>query len=445
MSPSLSSVVLIVLAFLLLFGIALFVWGVRGRRVGSEPHCRKCGYNLTGLLSEHCPECGADITDANVVIGRRQRRRPPLIAGLLLLIIATTGLGLAGYNQAKNINWYTYLPTFVLIHEAQADNRSAIAELASRCGAGTVDPQRLVHLIPLALTRQGAMPRPRSAWAWTDLLAPVDGAGLLSKPQQERFYDQVASFRIEFRPRVRRGERVVFYLWHWTYGSPTLKVTYGFGPGELRIGTWQREYHYLGEDSLSTRGGGGSSGHSVETNQFEPGVYQVEFRGTKKFLCGANMDWDDPSFTRDIALTYELEILPADAPDTVRLVDDPMLADDFKQAISIKLTDKPWGGTAKAGMFCLEIAVIRDLPTDVAFRVIGRVGEHEVDLGQFTCKKPGRGYRTQRSCEAQSIGADSFVPILRTSVEAARETTDIFEIWDGELEYAPVQVPPAGE
>jgi hypothetical protein len=183
----------------------------------------------------------------------------------------------------------------------------------------------------------------------------------------------------------------------------------------------------------------------VETDQFEPGVHQVEFRATKKFLCGANMDWDDPSFTRDLVLTSELEILPADALDTVRLVDDPTLADDFKRAISIELSGRPWGGSAKAGMFYLDIAVNRDLPMDAAFQVIGRVGEREVDLGTFTLKKPGRGSTRQWGCKLTSIDAEIFVPILRTSVEAARETTDIFEIWDGELEYAPVQIPPVGE
>ena len=35
--------------------------GLRGRRVGTEPRCRKCGYNLTGTSEGKCPECGTNI------------------------------------------------------------------------------------------------------------------------------------------------------------------------------------------------------------------------------------------------------------------------------------------------------------------------------------------------------------------------------------------------
>ena len=153
------------------------------------------------------------------------------------------------------------------------------------------------------------------------------------------------------------------------------------------------------------------------------------------------MDWDNPSFIREIALTYELEILPGDAADTVRLVNDPTLAAEFKRAISVKVFDKPLGRAAEPGEFYLEIAVTRDVPMNAAFLIIGRVGEREAILGDFTVKKPGRGNRMRRSCDVELIGADHFTPILRADAEAARRTADIFEIWDGELEFAPVQMP----
>src|SRR5262245_21576586 len=51
---------------LLLFGL-LGVGGwllltARRRAEGQEPHCLMCGYNLTGLDSERCPECGVELT-----------------------------------------------------------------------------------------------------------------------------------------------------------------------------------------------------------------------------------------------------------------------------------------------------------------------------------------------------------------------------------------------
>ncbi len=41
-------------------------------RQGTTPHCRPCGYNLTGLTTPRCPECGSAITPATTVRGSRR-------------------------------------------------------------------------------------------------------------------------------------------------------------------------------------------------------------------------------------------------------------------------------------------------------------------------------------------------------------------------------------
>ena len=52
---------LIVLPPLIVLSI-LAIWllktGIWPRRRGVTPHCAGCGYNLTGLTGERCPECG---------------------------------------------------------------------------------------------------------------------------------------------------------------------------------------------------------------------------------------------------------------------------------------------------------------------------------------------------------------------------------------------------
>ena len=115
MSGYLLSAPLVGLVATLVPGCFLFVYGLRGRWVGDEPHCRKCNYNLTGLPSQQCLECGTDVSGKNVVIGRRHRRWRALVPAPLLLLVSITGLGLGAYGQAKGINWYAYLPTFVLL------------------------------------------------------------------------------------------------------------------------------------------------------------------------------------------------------------------------------------------------------------------------------------------------------------------------------------------
>jgi len=362
----------VLFVLLLAAGVVLSVWGLRGRRVGDEPRCRKCNYNLTGLTSEHCPECGTHATGENVVVGIPRWRWRVLAPGLLLLLVSIGGLGLGAYGRAKGVNWYAHLPTFVLIQLAEADQPPAIRELVRQNKAGTVEDEQLVGLIPLALAQQGRDPRPRSVWAWTELLATMHRAGRLSVPEQEQFYDQMVTLDVEFRPRVRQGEQLMFFFKHWTTGSPNLAGSFKVEDGVLRIGAWHQEDHHRCGGKFSHAGSGGGTGFAVETDRFEPGVYEVQLLATKAFT--------NPTFKRNIELTYELEILPPDAPDTVRLVNDPTLADAFKKAIRITTSAHSWG-SPEPGVFYIEIAVDGPVPMDGAFQLLARIGEHEVDLG----------------------------------------------------------------
>jgi hypothetical protein len=45
----------------------------RGKALGEIPFCTKCDYNLTGVSSEICPECGLPLTAGNV---RRGEAKP---------------------------------------------------------------------------------------------------------------------------------------------------------------------------------------------------------------------------------------------------------------------------------------------------------------------------------------------------------------------------------
>ncbi len=105
-----SSALLIALVDLLPVGCVLFICGLRGRRVGDEPRCRKCGYNLTGLTSERCPECGTAASGKNVVVGIRRRR--VLAPSLLLFLLFLDGLCF-GEDQAATER-VTLKPTHVI-------------------------------------------------------------------------------------------------------------------------------------------------------------------------------------------------------------------------------------------------------------------------------------------------------------------------------------------
>jgi hypothetical protein len=116
-----------------LASLVLLVTGMWPRRRGEEPHCRKCDYNLTGLPSDRCPECGGMVTAKSPVHGERRRRPGLMVAGLALLLAAP----LPFYHAAKQVDWYPYYPASWVIQDLRTNNYTkAFKELAWRIKAG---------------------------------------------------------------------------------------------------------------------------------------------------------------------------------------------------------------------------------------------------------------------------------------------------------------------
>ncbi|HEX8911766.1 MAG TPA: hypothetical protein VF796_05360, partial [Humisphaera sp.] len=88
-------------------GLVAWTLGRFPRRRGRTPHCRRCGYVLTGLTSDRCPECGRDVgTSKAVVRGERHVRPRVAWAGLLSVVVGLLPIGLIGYGRFRGIDWY---------------------------------------------------------------------------------------------------------------------------------------------------------------------------------------------------------------------------------------------------------------------------------------------------------------------------------------------------
>ncbi|MFG0243849.1 MAG: hypothetical protein ACF8R9_13765 [Phycisphaerales bacterium JB054] len=101
-----------------LLGLLALLLGLRGRRVGTAPHCRTCRFDLTGLYPEHetCPECGADLTGPRATTqGLRRRSWKLAIVGLLIFAIPATLGVLAAQGLITKAKIAEALPTGALI------------------------------------------------------------------------------------------------------------------------------------------------------------------------------------------------------------------------------------------------------------------------------------------------------------------------------------------
>jgi hypothetical protein len=436
-----ASTLLLIAAVLLLAGSIMLALGLRGKRVGDEPRCSKCGYNLFGLTSERCPECGSIASGKNVVVGVRRRRWRLLGLGLFCLLVSVSWLGLVGYGRAKGINWYPYLPTFVVLQQAKADSFAAVTELNRRYTAGQIESDRLLALVPHALDRLAPDGRSPIVWAWWDLLVVMDAKGVLAEAQKEQLYERVFWSGLDFRPRVRQGEEVVFRNRGAAF-VPGLDVRCKIVDAEGRIGEHQLELFSLPGDSAP-------SIQPFDTSRLEPGAYQVSFHAKRLFLYGGDESWDEPSLAREVRQEYPLEILPADSPDPLRLIADPSLASEFLAAIRFRMVFLLAGGSPGPWQPELMISVDDRVPMDGAFDLFVLVGGREIRLGEFLVRRDeSPALISSVSWNVECGEARYFVPILRASADVARNTSDIFEIWDGELRFDPVEIPqsppPAG-
>ena len=87
--------------------IVLIVIAVRrSRRQGSADGgtCGKCGYNVRGIGSTTCPECGADLREVRIVAEKRGGAGPWIVAavivGVLLFGCVCSGLLVFGVRAA---------------------------------------------------------------------------------------------------------------------------------------------------------------------------------------------------------------------------------------------------------------------------------------------------------------------------------------------------------
>jgi len=200
-----TATLLLLLGVPVLFGVVLTVLGWRGRRVDAHPHCRGCGYDLTGHSSgaSHCPECGRDVTRPGAtVIGGRRRRPVALGVGLVCLIAAGGGGGVMVAEKASKAAAYSAAPSSFLcwvIHDPVARE-----ELADRLGHGGVSAATAKKAIREALSVQGSRSRRWDA-SWGRLVEQAHRGGTLRRGQLKRYTKQAVRWQIKVRSRVQKG------------------------------------------------------------------------------------------------------------------------------------------------------------------------------------------------------------------------------------------------
>lgn len=420
-----------------LAGLYFLKAGLRPPRTGKAPHCRRCDYALTGLASPNCPECGTAITPPNTVHGRRHRRPRAAAAGALLLILGLAGVTLAVLPANRAIDWYQYRPTSWLIRDlTSADYSIAVRawnELDRRRTLKPLPPEIEQRIDDAILAQQGRdQPRTPLIGAMMEHIASRADAGQLTPAQFERLCRQALRPRLQQRPVAVAGEQVQFDV-----------RAVGIIP-ELK--RWKTKVTLLAASCGDQRmtGGWGTTvpGLWLRTGVGlpSPGAGRHALRISHRIQILA-VDANDDDKSRGPAVGWESELTGFQDVEETPSADNPRLVttpSPTEMASLIKAEiDWPTGYPYPKA----EVQTSR-LPENVAFDVIVRYAGRETRVDQWTRDKDDWGGRSIHLTAITGKSPPATIDLIfRSNPRVARTTTEMLQIWGGEVVFHDLPVP----
>ena len=439
-----------VLLLALTLGVLLFIRGRRGVVIDDHPICRRCGFDLFGRddATTRCSECGADLQQAKAIrIGHRQPRAGLVWSGAALSLLSVIALAGMFWVSSGNVNWAAYKPLWLLIRETESvDAKSrdaALTEIVTRLAAGKLDDARILTLVDHALALQADTTKP---WIphWGDLIEDAKAAGKLPDDRWQKYALGALAFSLDVRPEVRRGDPIYYWI----------------REGKARVGRrtnlWARytnaEWHIDDvkiADHHGMSGGTGldlnassATGSSIDSGKFADSIadgrHTLKMSVNVEIYPGPNQRGEVIAETK-VTISDTMTLLPADQP-TVTVIKDPSHRAAIEKAL--KISYGPKLGEWQKGYLSCTIGVDGP-PVGIGYEVFARWGGQEKKLGRFAAPAGKRNHGYGTGTEVGELTAEKIDLILRPSIDAAISTTDVFEIWDGEIVIRdlPVQYP----
>lgn len=440
--PPVLTISVVVFSALSFLGLYLIVRGLWPRRRGSTRYCRRCGYNLTGLSSERCPECGRELSGRGIVIGTRQRSPVRVLLGVsCLLPLLAVGVG-----SWRGFDFIPYLPPRVLLLEVKGNNSGrslrAWTELQRRDQKGRLSQKHRSDLIDMCLQAQGSTTRGPLDSQMLDHLSLAYLGQALSPEQEAQFLKQVPQFTLEVRPKILLGDPVVFQV------RPKYRVSIIPNPaGPVPMALLPRASYSAGI-LIDGRPAVAPGRRKSWLRELIPDISQVDLAvcnepGRHKLRVpvrwslspmGGAISFNPPKIESLAHLEAEFEVLEDEPQRLFERVG--------ASAIDTKLGDR-------IGVAARYVGVPRDLdevqisvhvhnsPLNVAAQVLASIDGKRVPLGQLCVPKGGTAI-LKRNLAAHPLARLNIM--LIPDEKLARETLDFYEFWSGSLTFKDVPI-----
>lgn len=455
-----TTLVILALVLLLAAGIALLTLGLRGKRINTNPHCRRCGYDVSaagdapGGAPAVCPECGRDLTLRRALrIGARRRRRGMIVTGGVLLLVALAIGGAATWGAATKFNWNTVKPVWMLMREARSGDPKrepgAVVELVRRATNGRLSRGALVDAAALGLAVQAS---PAHPWltGYGDLVEAGAKAGVVTPDQLAAFVRASFDFGASGRSNIRAGDpfplEVMLRAARAGSGAVFPISAYIAVAGATLDGRPIDAAKAPGSGGMYTLGDRGASilsrGLPLDAGA-GPHTLAItyRFRAHPSRLPGgtrlaAPAPAEAPLCEWTTVKTIDFQTLPSDA-DTVRAVPDDAALARVRSAVRIDgVSIAPRAGTP---YFDVSL-MIGPVPVEVAFAVELRQGDRRWPVGSIVVRANGGSTGASMGCPTDGFDGERIDIALRASADAARTNTRVTSYLDGEIVIPNVRV-----
>lgn len=197
-------------ALFAVLGVLVIVVAWRGIRCGGAPICRRCRYDLAGIVgrSQRCPECGADLCSRRGIDRVPQRRLwVVLAAAVVLFAVGAAILGERARRWVTDDGWLEVMPVWVLEQRAQSARFESSIEargvLWRRVADGELDPAVLLRLFDAGVpTGERAVGGSGSA-QWAAFADWLWEWGMLDDERRREYVEDLMSSWVAITPAAR--------------------------------------------------------------------------------------------------------------------------------------------------------------------------------------------------------------------------------------------------
>jgi hypothetical protein len=453
-------------------GLALLIFGFRGRRIDDHPVCRKCRFDLVGVYPkiQRCPECGRGLGRLRAVrAGNRRRRRGLIAAGAAAVLLAAGWAGFYAWGFAEGYDWNRIKPARMLLAElrsAEGDAPGVFSELARRLEAGRLSEETVAAAMEEVLPRYEiwlqAPVRRFPMPPWQPFAEAAMDQGLVSR--EHRIQHALAAVRV----RLRMPERVR-HTHDWKIGMMVGSELWLFPDseldGRLRPISFdiagkpvpERSIHRWTDEFRTSVGEGAAAALDFTVRVASPREIRLplrrplpiepgEYSGTLAYTTAClDRSGDKAQVLREVVteVPYTIEVVPLDAR-VVESVTDAALAG---QVAEYTRPESVVVRTFSDGRRWLVPRRLHqpspsspDESMDLFFRVyLAQSDGREIHISNVRVEPAKRSSSSETVTPLRQLPGEAVILIYRPDFERAeRELRD--RIWGGELVFESVPV-----